>query len=393
MPVDREQFAERFAAAAARARSFAQTMLLEPLPEPLRFRVALNESYDGNPLDPDERVFPNDSGIERSLALLRCSAEQVIELLWRDGLVPEWVNLSVCTTLPAATLIEVRCCGRFTANAELLYHQREGYPPFHVLGPDLPFDYDLQRDFGTKFSVFERAECCTLDELAALEAHADQPWSLDLFGPVFTDEALGQIPRMPRLELLECIGSPLRGNGLTRLAGQPRLRLLRLRLHEVDRFSLPDLRPLAAVCRVELYNLPEGAWAGPRFAEDARRVRELWLDGRHALVLPKEWPRSLRELRIVGQRIEAGTIPSRLDGLTLHLPHQDPDGLERLLAPLRAVDHLDLSSTLLNDTTLEGLLERVSPRRLRVVDTRVSDAYLRELGRRRPELRLAPKPS
>lgn len=87
-------------------------MLLEPLTEPLRFRVALNESYDGNPLDPDERVFPDDSGIERGLALLRCSAEQVVELLWRDGLVPEWVNLSVCTKLPAATLIEVRCCGR-----------------------------------------------------------------------------------------------------------------------------------------------------------------------------------------------------------------------------------------------------------------------------------------
>lgn len=75
--------------------------------------------------------------------------------------------------------------------------------------------------------------------MLALEAQADQPWSLDLYGPAFTDEALGLIPRMPRLELLECVGSPLRGNGLPRLAGQPRLRILRLRLHEVDRFSLP----------------------------------------------------------------------------------------------------------------------------------------------------------
>lgn len=388
--MDRQEFAQRFRAAAVGARSFAQTLVLEPLPESLCFRVVLNASYDGNPLDPDERVYPEDSSMQRGLSLLRCTEQEVVELLWRDGLVPEWIDLSVCTRLGDATVIEACCCGRFTANAELLYHQGEGYPPFHVLGPTFPVDYDWEKDSDVKFSVFERAEACSLAELAALEAHADKPWSLTLFGPEFTDDALAALPRLPRLELFEVVGSPLCGPGLARLAAHPKLRLLRLRLFGVDRFSLRGLAGLAALRTVELFNLPSGSWAGPEFAQEASRVEQLRLHGRSELTLPSGWPRALTQLQIVAERVDGGPIPAHLSTLVLRLPRQDEEALERLLEPLRAVDELDLSSTPVTDAVLERLLARVRPGTLRLVDTQVSDAYLARLAQQRG-LRLIPR--
>lgn len=173
--MDRTTFSQRFERAAALAHRHALRCVIEPLPTPLRFRVALNSSCDANPLHVDERVFPAERSFDERL--LRCTSEEVVQLLWRDGLVPEWVDLSVVMELPDATLIEVLCCGRFTANEGLLYHIREGFPPFHVLSPRLPADATR-----TRFSVFERAECATLDEFAYLARHARVVRSLSIHG-------------------------------------------------------------------------------------------------------------------------------------------------------------------------------------------------------------------
>jgi hypothetical protein len=356
--MERDQFAQRFDSAAVRARSFAQTLVVESLPEALRFRVVLNNSYDGNPLHADERVFPEDSAMERGLALLRCSQDEVVELLWRDGLVPEWIDLSVCASVPNATVIETSCCGRYTANAELLYHE-PAHAPFHVLGPPLPVGYDWQRSRDAKFSVFDRAECCSLDELAALDAHAHKLWSLTLHGSAFTDQALGSVPHARNLEVVEIVGSPLHGSGLTQLSIHPKLRLLRVRLHGVEHFSLPDLAELPSLRTLELYNLPRGGWAGSGFARTARRLDELHLHSALALTLPSEWPSSLARLRLVADRVEGGVLPARLDRLTLEVPGQDADELERLLASLQAVNHLDLRSTPVSDALLDRALKGV----------------------------------
>ena len=136
--MDRETFARRFHEAATASRECALRFVEERLPQDIRFRLRLNSSYDGNPLHADERVYPEDGEKERGRALRACSAEEVVDVLWRDGLVPEWINLNVVGETPTATLVEVASCGRFTANEGLLYHKQEGWQPFHVLGPALP---------------------------------------------------------------------------------------------------------------------------------------------------------------------------------------------------------------------------------------------------------------
>jgi hypothetical protein len=105
--VDKELFAKRLNDAAAAARDYARKFVEERLPDDLRFRVRLNSSYDGNPRVGDEVVYPLDSGYEKANTFKECTEQQVLDLLWRDMRVPEWINLSVIGESGAATLIEV----------------------------------------------------------------------------------------------------------------------------------------------------------------------------------------------------------------------------------------------------------------------------------------------
>jgi hypothetical protein len=66
----------------------AKEMVRDKLPESFRYVAHLNQSCDGNPLEPGEHVFPDDVA-QFGARVGPLSAEQVVELLWRNGLVPE----------------------------------------------------------------------------------------------------------------------------------------------------------------------------------------------------------------------------------------------------------------------------------------------------------------
>ena len=67
--------------------------------------------------------------------------------LWRDGRIPEWIDITPYEVDGSFLYSELRCCGRFTDEETHLYHKQEGYPPFHVSGPIVPVGYrDLEQD-------------------------------------------------------------------------------------------------------------------------------------------------------------------------------------------------------------------------------------------------------
>ena len=133
--MDRALFLDRLTTATDRAVAHARSMVVNELPGQVRYRVLLNQSYDGNPLGPEEQVFLRDMA-DRDLLLDDC--EQVVDRLWRAGSVPEWINVSVRSADERFTLVQLLCCGRFIAREAILYHQREGISPFHVLSPPMP---------------------------------------------------------------------------------------------------------------------------------------------------------------------------------------------------------------------------------------------------------------
>lgn len=125
--------------ATAQAIAIGRGVVIEELPERAVYQVLPNQSNDEHPLCGGEGVFPDDS-LEHSEDFHELSAGEVIRFLWRDGKVPEWIDIMVVAVSGDHTVCELRCCGRYTACEDALYYFSEdgGRSPFGVKGPVLP---------------------------------------------------------------------------------------------------------------------------------------------------------------------------------------------------------------------------------------------------------------
>ena len=63
--MDRLEFERRLMVAASEAIEFAATMVHQELPRSPQFLISPNQSYDENPLEDDEEIFPEDSSAIR----------------------------------------------------------------------------------------------------------------------------------------------------------------------------------------------------------------------------------------------------------------------------------------------------------------------------------------
>lgn len=385
--MDQTLFERRFREGAEQARDFARHYIAEALPDEMVFRVRLNASYDGKPLRPDQQVYPEDSSVEMARRLQRCTSSEVVEVLWRDGTVPEWVNLSVIGETGTATLIEVLSCGRFTAKEDRLYHQHEGRPPFHVLGPTLPVGYEK----GDKFSIYNRAECWSLVDLAHLSNHRSKVWSLDLFGADFDDKSLAELPDFDALHILELRASPIRGPGLVFTQQLPELRYFRIYFNHDDGFNIDALPTCRGLRGLSLYLLPLGPWGYSGLAKQAPNLDTLIIESKYPVVLDARWPRAFDTLRVTAKSIEGSPIPTRVKSLSLHLSDADDDHIGQLLSGLKSVAHLGLRGTPVSDELVEPLLRRWPLEYIDVVNTRVSDDCVRRIAADYPELRMHPR--
>jgi hypothetical protein len=109
-------------------------MVIEKLPKEYHYHVLMNQSFDGQEPKPGEILYPEDEG-KRAGPL---NAQGVVDLLWRDGKVPEWIDLFVSGIEDGRTCFALRCCGRFTARDDLLYYHWNGTAPFGLKSPPIP---------------------------------------------------------------------------------------------------------------------------------------------------------------------------------------------------------------------------------------------------------------
>ncbi|WP_075186522.1 hypothetical protein [Teredinibacter haidensis] len=146
--ISREAFGNNLLSASRHALEFARTLVIKELPDDVKYVVCLGASYDGNPLESGEITFPEDYN-ENMRIFDEC--EKVINLLWRDGKVPEWINISVASEEDGFTNVRLDCCGRYSSDPEQIYHAHEGRAPFHVLGPPVPQGVDIEK--GQKYTL------------------------------------------------------------------------------------------------------------------------------------------------------------------------------------------------------------------------------------------------
>jgi hypothetical protein len=141
-------FIDAFDRAAALCHDFAQQFVTEELPASLRFDFLAA----GRPTDQTGRIKFLGGRLLLPAQLRGVEPIRARKSLWVDGKVPQWINLSVHGMDAEHTYIEVAVCGRLTDDPAALYHQREGNPPFHVLGPALPPGWMSLAESG-KFSL------------------------------------------------------------------------------------------------------------------------------------------------------------------------------------------------------------------------------------------------
>lgn len=137
----REEFSQNFAKATLRSRELTLMAVENELRQPFSFLVELNQSYDGNPLASGE-VIPQEIRAKSGKAIGPLSHEEVVALLWRDSLVPEWVDITPWEATSEGLKFQLLCCGRFAKDAPHLYHLKEGFPPFHAPGVWIPPDWE-----------------------------------------------------------------------------------------------------------------------------------------------------------------------------------------------------------------------------------------------------------
>lgn len=152
--MERGTFEERLLEAAWHVVRFAREHVRQPLPDEVAFRVYPNQSFDGNPRVGDEVVFPDES-VPDGEFLGPWSAGEVVGHLWRGGRVPEWIDAAVEAEDGARSIIGLRCCGRFTASDELLYHRPGGLAPFSIKSPVLPPGWESVEASG-RFDLYWR---------------------------------------------------------------------------------------------------------------------------------------------------------------------------------------------------------------------------------------------
>ena len=84
----------------------------------------------------------------------RFNAKEVVEKLWVNEQVPVWINMTVYKAGSQKTTFELLIDRRLRRDSTDIYHQQEGYPPFHVLVSIPSYLLDKQGNFnGSKFNV------------------------------------------------------------------------------------------------------------------------------------------------------------------------------------------------------------------------------------------------
>lgn len=386
--MDRSLFAQRFADAAVRTRDFARELIEEPLPDAMRFRVHLNSSHDANATD-EFRLFPEDSSEERARALEDLDAESVVDVLWRDGYVPQWVDLAVVGESGEATMVEVVACGRFIDDERRLYYTWTDIAPFSPKGPTYPVDHVE----GRRFSIYDRSSCWSNRELDHVHERAERVWSLELHGPAFGDEALLRGPTYDRLEVLELHRVPLRGPGLKGLARFPRLRHLRVHLAGVPELDLSGAALIPTLDSLALYALPPKLTSIATLVASAPNLRDLTLGA--GSIVAANGTLAFAGLEKLTLRLPVSpawlVLPKTLRGLELHAPSATDDDVTRTLSACpNTMVSLSLRGTPVSDVIFEALEDWPSLEYLDLVDTRITRAALEGFTARRPGLRHFP---
>ncbi|MEM6401002.1 MAG: hypothetical protein AAF757_12345 [Cyanobacteria bacterium P01_D01_bin.116] len=137
----KDNFEKSLIQAANRAREFTQKYITNNLPERIQFKVYLNCSNDHSCSSMREGELRITRDWENEIFEFENPVE-VVNLIWIEGKIPEWINVTVESENGELTTVALICCGRFSSNPRHIYHILQGLPPFQIVGPPLPRNWE-----------------------------------------------------------------------------------------------------------------------------------------------------------------------------------------------------------------------------------------------------------
>lgn len=130
---------------------FAETMVTDRLTTEFRYNVVLNVSRDDPNMEKFD-VYPEDADKRYEMII----ASEVVDLLCRRSKVPVWIDISVESVAENITVLRLLCAGRYSADAESFYYNRNGSGPFGIKSPVLPPDHSEGSKFKLRVPSFPR---------------------------------------------------------------------------------------------------------------------------------------------------------------------------------------------------------------------------------------------
>ncbi len=140
----KEEFLFHLQGASLVALKFAENYVKNKLTTDFKYNVILNASTD-DPNLPQFDIYPEDTGKMQ----LDLSDNEVVDLLYRKGKVPVWIDINVLKSSRKSTTFNLLCAGRYSDNKEEFYYNHNGSGPFGIKSPKLPVGYKE----GSKFKL------------------------------------------------------------------------------------------------------------------------------------------------------------------------------------------------------------------------------------------------
>jgi hypothetical protein len=124
--------------------NFAKRYVSDEIPPKCRYDVQLNFSQDSETLTQFD-LYPEDYGKQFDAL----GADAVVDLLYRKGKIPVWIDISVKAVSSETTTLRLLCAGRYSDDPGEFYYESSGSGPFGIKSPNFPPGFEE----GQKFSL------------------------------------------------------------------------------------------------------------------------------------------------------------------------------------------------------------------------------------------------
>jgi len=149
--IDRDWFHNQLVEATVSVRDFTLGLITQDLPKAARYLVLSDLDFYAKA---DQSGDSRSKTLEESRGFLGpFTADEAVDHLFRNGEVPEWVDISVEAEDRDYCYYRLLICPRFSADTESLYYTWDGTEPFGLKGPSIPLGWESVETSG-KFDLY-----------------------------------------------------------------------------------------------------------------------------------------------------------------------------------------------------------------------------------------------